>query len=155
MYAAGFGPVNLQVEGGTPAIVPPRGLVLGLETLSASNPANAKLIFSGGGLDADFSRDVAVSPTSSSAKNTATFAAGAPLVRLTTINPSTGSFSGTFVVSGTSRSTDRTVPFQGQVVTFGGQSRGYGYFLMPVLPTGSQSLRTAPQLSGSVILEGL
>jgi hypothetical protein len=49
VYAAGFGPVNLQVEGGTPAIVPPRGLVLGLETLSASNPANAKLIFSGGG----------------------------------------------------------------------------------------------------------
>ncbi len=155
VYAAGFGPVNLQVEGGTPVIVPAKGLVLGLEAVSEANPMNAKLTFAGGGLEDEFSRDFAVKATTSAAKNTATIPDGTPTLTLPVINPSTGAFSGTFVLAGTSRVTDRTVVFQGQAVTIGGETRGYGYFLMPVLPTQKQTLMTSPKLSGSVIFESL
>ena len=41
--------------------------------------------------------------------------------------------------------------FQGQVVTIDGETQGYGYFLMPTLPSGTLTLTTSPKLSGSVL----
>jgi hypothetical protein len=154
VYAAGFGPVNLEVAGGAPVAVAKGSLVLNLDPVSTEEPQNAVLSFAEGGLntpEASFSRAVAVKPTTSVAKNTVTIPAGTPTTSMPTLNPSTGAFAGTFLIAGSSSATNRTVRFQGQVVTIDGETQGYGYFLMPTLPSGTLTLTTSPKLSGSVL----
>jgi hypothetical protein len=154
VYAAGFGPVDLEVAGGTPVAVAKGSLVLNLDPVSTEEPQNAVLSFAEGGLDtpeAGFSRAVAVNPTTSVARNTVTIPPGAPTTAMPTLNPSTGAFAGTFLIAGSSSATNRTVRFQGQVVTIDGETQGYGYFLMPTLPSGTLTLATSPKLSGSVL----
>ena len=156
VYAAGFGPLDLHVAGGAPVAVAKGSLVLGLDLVSTAAPQNAELSFAAGGLDTEsreFSRMVAVKPTTSVAKNTVTIpsVSGTPATTMPTLNPSTGAFAGTFLLTGTSATTNRTVRFQGQVVTIDGETQGYGYFLMPTLPSGTLTLTTSPKLSGSVL----
>jgi hypothetical protein len=155
VYPAGFGPLELEAAGGAPVSVPKGSLVLGLDPVSNALPQNAELIFAGGGLEvggeAGFTRSVAVKPTTSVAKHTVTLPAGTPKTELPALNPSTGAFSGTFLLAGSSSATNRTVRFQGQVVTVAGETQGYGYFLLPQLPSGKLTLATSPQLSGSVL----
>jgi hypothetical protein len=154
VYSAGFDPVNLEVAGGAPLAVPKGSLVLNLDPVSVAEPHNALLSFAEGGLDtpgAAFTRAVAVKPTTSVAKNTVTIPVGTPTTSMPTLNPSTGAFGGTFLIAGSSSATNRTVRFQGQVVTIDGETQGYGYFLMPTLPSGTLTLTTSPKLSGSVL----
>jgi len=47
----------------------------------------------------------------------------------------------------------RKVPYAGQLVTVHGETKGYGYFLLPTLPTGTEKVETTPKLSGKVVLE--
>jgi hypothetical protein len=69
-----------------------------------------------------------------------------------TVFPKTGLFSGTITVIDGAVSRPET--FQGVIVRDQDTKlRGYGYFIMRQLPTGNQTLRTSPQLSGSVILD--
>jgi hypothetical protein len=154
VYAAGFGPVDLAVAGGEPLAVASGSLVLGLAPVTTAAPLNGVLSFADGGLDAEgreFSRSVAVKPTTSVAKNTVTIPTGTPTTTMPTLTPTTGAFSGTFLLTGSSAATNRTVRFQGQVVTINGETQGYGYFLMPTLPSGTLTLATSPKLSGSVL----
>ena len=156
VYAAGFGPLDLHAAGGAPVAVAKGSLVLGLDPVSTAAPQNAELSFAAGGLDTEsreFSRMVAVKPTTSVAKNTVTIpsVSGTPTTSVSALNPSTGAFAGTFLLTGTSATTNRTVRFQGQVVTIDGETQGYGYFLMPTLPSGTLTLTTSPKLSGSVL----
>jgi hypothetical protein len=154
VYAAGFGPVDLEVAGGTPVAVPKGSLVLDLDAVSETRPQNAVLSFAEGGLestDGAFFRDVAVKTTTSVAKNTVTIPDGTPKVVMPTLNPATGAFAGTFLLEGGSSVTIRSVRFQGQVVTIDGETQGYGYFLLPMLPSGTLTLSTSPKLSGSVL----
>jgi len=87
------------------------------------------------------------------AKNTVTIPSvpGSPATTLPTLNPSTGAFAGTFLLAGNSAATNRSVRFQGQVVTIDGETKGYGYFLLPTPPSGTLTLTTSPKLSGSVL----
>ncbi len=156
VYASGFGPVDLDVAGGAPVAVAKGSLVFGLDSVSPEAPQNAELTFALGGLDAEgleFSRQVAVKPTTSVAKNTVTIPSvpGSPATTLPTLNPSTGAFAGTFLLAGNSAATNRSVRFQGQVVTIDGETKGYGYFLLPTPPSGTLTLTTSPKLSGSVL----
>ena len=130
-------------------------LVFGLDPVSAEAPQNAELSFAAGGLDTEdreFSRLVAVKPTTSVAKHTVTIPLipGTPTTTMPTLNPSTGAFAGTFLLAGSSAATNRSVRYQGQVVTIDGETKGYGYFLLPTLPSGTLTLTTSPKLSGSV-----
>jgi len=154
VYAAGFGPLDVEAAGGAPVAVAKGSLVLGLEPVSEALPQNAELSFAEGGLDLggeqQFSRPVAVKATSSSAKHTATLPTGTPATTLSVLNPATGAFSGTFLLEGVTSASNRTARFQGQVVTIDGETQGYGFFLLPTL-TGA-SVATAPKLSGSVVL---
>lgn len=154
VYAAGFGPLDLEAAGGTPAAVAKGSLLLGLTPVGDPQLPNAALGFAEGGLDfggeSQFSRPVAVKATSSAAKHTATIPTGKPATTMPVLNPATGAFSGTFLVEGSTPATNRTARFQGQAVTIGGETQGYGFFLLPTL-TGA-NVATSPKLSGSVVL---
>lgn len=153
VYAAAFGPLQLDAVGGTVAAVAKGGLVMGLNAVTKTAAQNAQLSFTGGGLNTEgreFSRLVAVvNPSSTGVTNTATVEAGTINVTLPTLNASTGAFSGTFTIPGTTAATTRAVPFQGQLVTTDGHTEGYGFFLLPAL-TGA-SVTTSPKLSGRVL----
>jgi hypothetical protein len=154
VYAAGFGPLDLEAAGGAPAAVAKGSLLLGLEPVGEARLQNAELSFAEGGLDfggeSQFSRPVAVKATSSAAKHTATVPTGKPTTAMPVLNPATGAFSGTFLLEGSTPATNRTARFQGQAVTIGGETQGYGFFLLPTL-TGA-NVATSPKLSGSVVL---
>jgi len=153
VYAAAFGPLDLDAAGGTFGAVAKGGLVMGLSAVTKTAAQNAKLTFTGGGLNTEgreFSRLVAVmNPSSTGVTNTAAVAAGTISVTLPSLNAATGAFSGTFTIPGATATTTRSVPFQGQLVTIDGHTEGYGFFLLPTL-TGA-SVTTSPKLSGRVL----
>ena len=72
--------------------------------------------------------------------------------RVTSLNAATGAFAGSFVIPGASTALNRPAAFQGQIVCIGGTTQGYGFFLLPQVPTGSEKVSTAPKLSGVVKL---
>ncbi len=152
-YAAGFGPLPLLISGGRYVVVPSGGRVLGL----GASTNNARLIFSKGGLEAEsleFWRSVTVlNPSSTGAINRATVAAGSISVALPLLNTASGAFSGSASVPATPSASVRSITFQGQIVNTGTATKGYGFFLFPQIPTGSQTSVTAPKLSGRMVLE--
>jgi hypothetical protein len=154
VYAAGFGPLDLDAAGGAPAAVAKGSLLMGLATVSPEQPLNAALSFAGGGIDlngeSQFSRRVAVKTTSAPSKYTVTLPTGTPITAMPVFNPTTGAFSGTFLLEGSTPANNRTARFQGQMVTIGGETRGYGFFLLPTLA--GPNVATSPKLSGSVVL---
>lgn len=154
VYAAGFGPLNLDVAGSYYSNLAAGQRVLGLPAGSA----NARLSFSKGGLDTEsreFSRNVTISnPSLKGFTNMVTVESGTNTVTLSNFNDATsGVFAGSLTLSGSSSTTARKVAFQGQIVTVGSLSKGYGFFLLPKLPVGNQTLGTSPKLSGEVVLE--
>ncbi|MEI6715935.1 MAG: immunoglobulin domain-containing protein [Verrucomicrobiota bacterium] len=149
VYKAGFGPVELDAEGGF-YIVPAKGeRVLGLPV--ATN--NAQFTFSVGGLDTEgkeFTQSVTISnPSPLGLTNKVSISSSLNKVAVLSVNPATGTFSGEFTVAGSSRKG----PFSGQIVTVSGVTKGYGFFLLPKVPGVKETLLTAPKLSGAVVLE--
>jgi cyclophilin family peptidyl-prolyl cis-trans isomerase len=164
-YAAGFAPLPVNVLGMT--YVPPgtNALVMGLPRI----PANASIIFEEGGLEYS-ALDPSVDPLS---------VGGSPLIPSGSANEgklklsvaaATGLFSGSFELEIASEP-KRKATFNGLVIphipeiapiTYSDGSTsaavpsvdavGAGYFLLGQLPGESETLKTAPILSGSVRL---
>ncbi len=160
LYPGGFGPIALSVEGGS--YTPPAAgfRVMNLPLVPAPG-LNATQTFSDGGLLAAFEQDLRIS--ANGLVNTATL----PLynsklvpnpnpqqVAITTFTAATGGFVGRFTLLGTTAAVNRTAPFCGQIVTTSTGPIGLGYFLLPSVPTGTQTVSNSPKLSGSVELRG-
>lgn len=156
VYKDGFGPLVVAAAG-SPYTPPAKGSrVMGLPN---SSP-NASVGFSLGGLNTEgleFFQQVGVaSPGPTSTANIAT--STPPLLnktRITVITPATGLFSGSFTIVGSPPAKDRLAPFFGQIVTIGGNDFGYGYFLLPKVPVGTETVTTSPKLSGRVLFSEL
>lgn len=148
VYQAGFGPLNVTVDG-SPYAAPSKGQrVMGLGT--TPNP-NAKLDFTLGGLAPEFAQLLHItnpSVTGLTNKGMLTL----PLTnttKLTALDAAKGMFKGSFVINGASKALDRPAPFEGLIVKIGATTQGYGFFL---LPTVSTKISTSPKLSGRVVL---
>lgn len=154
IYSAGFGPITLDVSGGHYNALAPGQRVMGLPASSS----NAKISFSKGGLDTEgleFARTITISnPSVTGSTNIVKVDPIKPLVTLSNlVSTSYGGFTGTLTLPSTSSTAARTVIFQGQIVTVGSLSKGYGFFLLPQPPLGKQTLSTSPKLSGQILLE--
>ena len=148
VYQAGFGPLNVTVEG-SPYAAPAKGQrVMGLGT--APNP-NAKLDFILGGLAPEFAQLLYISnPSATGLTNKGTLTL--PLTnstKLTTLDAAKGSFTGSFQINGATAALNRPAPFEGLIVKIGATTQGYGYFL---LPTATAKISTSPKLSGRLVL---
>lgn len=148
IYQAGFGPLNVIVEG-SPYVAPAKGQrVMGMGT--SPNP-NAKLDFTLGGLAPEFAQLLYISnPSATGLTNKGTLTL--PLTnstKLTTLDAAKGSFTGSFQINGATTALNRPALFEGLIVKIGATTQGYGYFL---LPTATAKISTSPKLSGRVVL---
>lgn len=148
VYQAGFGPLNVTVEG-SPYAAPAKGQrVIGLGT--SPNP-NAKLDFTLGGLAPEFAQLLYISnPSATGLTNKGTLTL--PLTnasKLTKLDAAKGRFTGSFVINGATKALNRPALFEGLIVKIGATTQGYGFFL---LPTVTAKISTSPKLSGRVVL---
>lgn len=141
-YASGFGPVDLTIQGGTPATM----------TKGSIRPgASAVLSFSHSPLNlTETSFTVPfqiVNPSAAGVTNTAKFTAttNPNTVAMPTYNPVTGAFTGTFTLKGATTAANRKVTFQGLLVPVGAGFVGHGYFMLP-----ASTVKNALQTSGRV-----
>jgi hypothetical protein len=164
VYGDGFGPLDLSAIGRkyvTPAVA---GLPLG----ATAGAGNAAISFDEGG-----------APDPATRLNTDTIQIAAANVTVTNPNPGKvklsidkgkvgkftpgirASFKGSFELTDSDTSVTpnknlvRKADFQGMIVDDGSELKGYGFFLLPQMPTASPrtTLATSPRLSGSVLLE--
>lgn len=148
-YAAAFGPLDLQVTGAYLAPASRGNIILGLP-----GPGNVDLKFSDGGLansetDPDLSF-VLMDNYKPDFKNA--FNPGKVTI---TLNPATGAVTGTFsLIENNLRLLRSKITFQGQVVrTVNGNSKVFGYFLLPQIPASGQAASLSQILSGGFTLE--
>lgn len=148
-YASTFGPLNLKVEGAYLAPASRGSVVLGVPA-----PGVVNLNFTDGGL-ASSATDPDLSFILTDAYKADLKNAVNPGKVALTLNPATGSISGTFDLRETAPVLVRAkVPFQGQVVRLkSGTPKAVGYFLLPQIPVTGQSASAAPSLSGGIKLE--
>jgi predicted outer membrane repeat protein len=138
-YKNGFGPLSVTVDGGAYVAPASGGLIMGL-----SSP-NAVLNFRNGGLSDVFTQALTIA----AAKNIGMITA--PILNTTTIPvimPATGAFSGSFTIAGATAPLNRPAPFFGQIVKIGNTMQGWGYFLLPKIPVGTEKVATSPKLGG-------
>jgi len=171
-YPLGYGPLDLTAVGGRFTLPTGTALVLGL-TVGVDK---AQLLFDAGGLNSA-SIDPDVFEFDILAKNAAklptALTPGNPgSVKITTLSPTTGLFSGTFVLedaelrTGTAfagKKLKRTGNFAGILTQVGGSPVGAGHFLLPELPRDANTGVTPPIpattpsnsqiLSGSVLMQ--
>lgn len=165
-YKDGFGPLNLQVVGRKYSTPDSDELALGAQP----GPGNAKITFTDGGapdpetrlnldtIEVGLKTTKIVEPNPAKIKLTVT--AGAP-GKFTA--GTSGSFKGTFELTDNDTSMTpnkplkRSVGFQGMIVDDGESLKGYGFFLLPQMPTVTPrtTLATSPVLSGGVLLEAV
>lgn len=148
-YAAGFGPLGLNLSGGYLAPKSAGTIVRGLpETGSAT------LVFTDGGLAlSDTDPDVGSFDFSSAYKVTLPIAGLAenPGRATLTINKATGAVTGTFTLAEDESTTKRKVSFLGMIVPQPtGETKAQGYFLLPQIPLEGQKSTTSPILSGGM-----
>jgi hypothetical protein len=171
-YPLGYGPLDLIAVGGRFTLPTGTALVLGL-TVGVDK---AQLLFDAGGLNSA-SIDPDVFEFDILAKNAAklptALTPGNPgSVKITTLSPTTGLFSGTFVLedaelrTGTAfagKKLKRTGNFAGILTQVSGSPVGAGHFLLPELPRDANTGVTPPIpattpsnsqiLSGSVLMQ--
>jgi len=151
VYKDGFGPFGVTFDG-SPYVPPAKGQrIMGLGV--APNP-NAKLNFDLGDLPQAFAQLLHITnPSATGLTNKATLAAPVThSTKVTTLDAAKGLFSGNFQINGATPALHRPAPFYGQLVTINGFTRGYGYFLLPSVPTGTEKVTTSPKQSGTVVL---
>jgi hypothetical protein len=150
---AGFGittPLALDVKGGTFNAPAKGGRLLG----ALDQPDNAQLVFGTAGTDLGFAQVLRiVNPnTVTGTTNTATIPAynatampnpNPNTVAMPTITFGTGVIAGSFKLAG-----PRTASFNGEVVTIGSTTQGWGFYLLP-----TTTVATSPKLSGRVELQ--
>ncbi len=145
-YPAAFGPVTLAAGGKYLARASTGSVVLGLP----SSSTNAALHFDGAGIhDAGvaFNADIPAFAYTDALKTVITTPSSAKTTL--TITPTNGAVSGNFyLVDGALK---RTVAYQGLIVrTADASTKAFGYFLLPQIPTGTQTSSTSPIYSGQV-----
>ena len=151
VYRSGFGPLTLSAFGGK-YIAPTAGhVVMGLPNQNA----NAQVSFTGGGLSQapGSPPDAVVSVrnlSTTAITNTVTPPSPNPDKLLLAITSSSGLFSGSFLLTGTPESLNRTVTYQGAIIYQASGPVAQGWFLLPHLPITGQTLSTSPELSGKV-----
>ena len=165
VYGGGFGPLDLLTMGRKYSIPSATELPLGAD----AGAGNAAISFAHGG-----------APQPATRLNTSAIQIEAAKVSITTPNPgnvkmtidagkvgkpfvpgTTGSFKGSFELTDSDTSVTpaknllRKAEFKGMIVDDGIEQKGYGFFILPKMPTASPrtTLKTAPRLSGSVLLE--
>lgn len=165
-YGDGFGPLDLQTVGRKYNAPATGELALGAQ----SGPGNATLTFTDGGapdpetrlnldtIEIGLKKTLITEPNPAKIKLTVT--AGNP----GKFKPGTsGCFKGTFELTDTdtsvtpNKSLKRKAGFQGMIVDDGESLKGYGFFLLPQMPTAEPrtTLKTSPILSGGVLLEAV
>ena len=152
-YASGFGTLNLTVTGGE-YVRPPLGqIVLGL-TDPGAGLTNAMITFASGGVeDADLFPDLSQDFRITTAHKCImpSVNSGNPAnVKITSLSPATGIFSGSFVLKdpNPTRLETRTTTFQGVILP--GQNMGDGFFLLSELSVPPTPASKMPQNSGRV-----
>ena len=160
-YAAGWSPVTVKLEGSKYSAPAPGAVALGLSY--AVGGANATLAFNEGGLN-----DTPPNPgvdVNLKALGTIDLIAKLKNPRATSlvVSPKTGEFTGTFTmvdVMPNHLPLTRVVKHQGQITRILSENpsnQGFGYFLLPQLPTGDITPMPLPAstqiLSGNVVLK--
>ena len=154
-YKDGFATAHLLAGGGR--YLPP-ALILGV----SPGPNNARLVFADAAIDTP-----PPAPGISlgiGALNAITYPASNPRKTTLKFTLATGEFSGGFTMEdsnplpppATPAVVKRAATYQGIIVREGGVHRGYGYFLIPQLPSAGPpqtSPTTSPILSGQVVFE--
>ena len=154
LYRNGFAPVSVEVKGST--YVPPAPGQRLLDLAAVTAPAtNAAFSFLSVGLSAELRQEVTIlNPSATGLTNTAILPMGAPnSFRVTRLDARSGAFAGGFTLPGTTALLNRPATFEGTVVRIDGFAEGYGFFLLPKEPVGSETVKTAPRLSGAVELQ--
>ena len=64
-----------------------------------------------------------------------------------------GQYGGNLTIANATPALVRTTTYQGMIIRLGNSYQALGCFLLPQLPQPGQTLSTAPQLSGQVVLE--
>lgn len=155
VYKAGFGPLNVDSQGGV--YVPPTAgnLVMGLPVVP-SNQSNAKISFSEGGIATLNSFHQSLRFFTKTPQDSISLVGVLPPLtnstQLTAVDSKKGTFSGSFTIDGATPTLNRPAPFFGQIVKIGATTEGYGYFLLPKVPVGTEKVMTSPKLSGRVVL---
>ncbi len=152
-YKAGFPAYSLTLVGGKYTPVNNVFSFLGL----AAGTGNAELDFAQGGLAAPFTQVITITAPSTISGLVAP-AVNPNTVKLT-ITPANGLFTGSFVQPGLTSTTPRTATIFGVLVrnTQGSIKKGYGAFVLPMLPSATPPVTTtatSPILSGKVGLVG-
>ena len=146
-YLATFGPLDLNAYGKYLAPKATGSVVLGLPDIGS-----ADLDFSEADLSlAAQNPDISFTYSSSNVVTVPTSATKTSL----TINKASGAISGKFTLTETTPPLVRKdIAFSGQTVRFAtGEVKAIGYFLLPQIPTGLQTAKTSPFLSGAVAIE--
>ncbi|MBB5038807.1 choice-of-anchor D domain-containing protein [Prosthecobacter dejongeii] len=151
VYPQGIRHPYLILSGSALPRVAAGGVVMGVPN---GTPQNAELRFQYGGLAAEETLAVTLSnPSAKGVTQKAVVLAGEnATATLPKVDATTGLFNGELSLPGPVKALDRKVAFMGQLVRIGTETRGYGFFLLPQLPAEGETLKTAPQLSGQVIL---
>ncbi len=149
-YAASFGPLNLNAEGGYLAPASKGSIVLGLPA-----PGSVSLSFTDGGLASSITDPDLNFTLTEDNKILLPQAIANPGKVALTINPATGVIAGSFSLAETSPLLVRSkIAFQGQVVRQRSSNpKAVGYFLLPQIPTPGQAATAAQILSGGFTLE--
>jgi len=154
LYRDGFAPISVEVAGST--YVPPVPGSRLLNVPAATAPAtNAVFELRSGALSAGISQEGTIfNPSASGLTNTFIVPVGAPNgFRVTRLDARSGAFAGGFTLPGTTALLNRPATFEGAVVRIEGFAQGYGFFLLSKEPVGSETVKTAPRLSGAVELQ--
>ncbi len=146
-YAPGFPVIPLSANGAYMAASSGKHIVLGLPDSSNS----ASLLFDDGGV-ADASINPDIDAFTFTTANKVVLPQINPGKVTLAISPVTGAVSGGFtLVDG---KLTRHVTYQGIIVrSLAGGVEAPGYFLLPQIPTGGQTINTSPILSGQVYIQ--
>lgn len=155
IYRAGFGPLGVTAAGGV-YVAPTAGqLVMGLPVV-AEGQSNTAIVFSEGGLGelGVFSQGLRFfTRTPLDAVNRVSVVGPVTNgVRVTSLDSRKGTFGGSFVIPGATVALNRSAPFVGQVVKIGAVREAFGYFLLPGVPVGTETVGTVAKRSGKVVI---
>ena len=155
VYRAGFGPLGVTAAGGVYVAPTAGNLVMGLGVV-AEGQSNTAIVFFEGGLGelGVFSQGLRFfTRTPLDAVNRVSVVGPVTNgVRVTSLDSRKGTFGGSFVIPGATAALNRSAPFVGQVVKIGAVREAFGYFLLPGVPVGTETVGTVAKRSGKVVI---
>lgn len=152
LYKDGFGPISLAAEGSPYSPVAKGSLIMGLASAATIATTNASVAFTTGGIDFTQSLNISSKSPTTTVNVVGVLAPVQNSTKVTSLNTATGQFSGTFIVPGATAALNRPATFSGQISTVDGATQGWGYYLLPKIPVGTEKVTTSPKLSGQAVL---